>query len=139
MRRARCEHGFVVAEAALVIPVILAVALSAVFLMSLVVTILGLQDAVHTAAREVARGSSPHSIHEVLTASYPQTTVTVAPTPQGVAVTVHRDVRVLGGLLAGLSLPLQRQAIVPYEAGVAVQQPAYLDGHVDAHVHGNGG
>lgn len=125
-----------VAEAALVIPVILAVAVSAVFLMSLVVTILGLQDAVHIAARQVARGASPHSIHEALTASYPQTTVTVAPTPQGVAVTVHRDVPVLGGLLAGLSLPLQRQAIVPYETGVAIQDLSRVDGYID--VDGNG-
>lgn len=131
VHRARCERGFVVAEAALVIPVILAVAVSALFLMSLVVTILGLQDAAHTAAREVARGASPHSIHEALTASYPQTTVTVAPTPQGVAVTVQRDVRVLGGLFAGLSLPLQRQAIVPFETGVAAHGPGRFHGHID--------
>lgn len=133
VRRARCEQGFVVAEAALVIPTILAVAMSAVFLMSVVVSMLGLQDAAHIAAREVARGSSPHSIHEALTASYPQTTVTVAPTPQGVAVTVHRDVRVFGGLFAGLSLPMHRQAIVPYEAGVGIQQPGPIDEPIDGH------
>ena len=128
VRRCRREHGFVVAEAALVIPIILAVAVSAVFLMSLVIAILGLQDAAHTAAREVARGASPHSIHEALTASYPQTTVTVAPTPQGVAVTVHRDVPVLGGLFAGLSLPLQRRAIVPFETGVETQDLGHIGG-----------
>ena len=128
VRRTRCEHGFVVAESALVIPVILAVAVSAVFLMSLVITMLGLQDAAHIAAREVARGASPHSIHEALTASYPQTTVTVTPTPQGVAVTVHREVRVLGGLFAGLSLPLQRRAIVPFETGVEAQELGHVGG-----------
>jgi len=33
-------------------------------------------------------------------------------------VTVHRDVTLLGPLLSGLSVPMQRQALVPWETGV---------------------
>lgn len=119
MGRVRCERGFVVAEAAFVIPMIVVVAASAVAAMSIVMTSLALHGIAHSAARDVARGIPSHSVQATVSASQPQTTVTVTPTPQGVAVMVHREVRIASGLLGGLSIPLQRNVVVPWELGIA--------------------
>lgn len=114
----RCERGFVVAEAAFVIPAITVVAASAIALMAIALTSVGLHGAAHTAARDIARGVPSHSVQARVQASHPQTTVAVTPSPQGVAVTVHRDLRVAGGLLGGVSIPLERRVVVPWELGI---------------------
>ena len=118
MGRVRLERGFVVAEAALVIPAIIAVAVSAIALTAIAMTSLGLHGTAHAAARDLARGVPSHSVQARVSASHPQTTVAVTPTPPGVAVTVHRDLRIAGGLLSGLSFPLERSVIVPWELGI---------------------
>ncbi len=112
------DQGYVVAESAFVIPAIIAVALVAVSLMAIAVAVLSLQDAAHTAARDIARGVPPHEVHATAASVHPETTVTVTPDPHGVTVTVHREVRILGGYLAGLSIPLTRRATVPWEFGI---------------------
>lgn len=112
------DHGYVVAEAAFVIPAIIAVAVTAVGLMSIALTSLGLHAAAHSAAREIARGASAHSVHATLSASHPQTAVTVTPSPQGVTVTVNRDLQVAGGILGGFAIPLRHRVVVPWEWGV---------------------
>ena len=118
MGRVRLERGFVVAEAALVIPAILVVAVSAIALMAIAMTSLGLHGTAHAAARDLARGVPSHSVQARVSASHPQTTVAVTSTPQGVAVTVHRDLQLVGGLLSGVTIPLERSVIVPWELGI---------------------
>lgn len=118
MGSVRCERGFVVAEAAFVIPAITVVAASAIALLAIATTSLGLQSAAHAAARDIARGVPSHSVQATIQESHPQTTVTVTPTPQGVAVAVHRDLRIVGGLLGGVSVPLERTVLVPWEMGI---------------------
>ena len=118
MGRARCERGFVVAEAAFVIPAITVVAASAIALLAIAVTSLGLHGTAHAAARDIARGVPSHSVQARIQASHPQVTVAVTPSPQGVAVTVHRDLPLAGGLLGGLSIPLERRVVVPWEMGI---------------------
>jgi hypothetical protein len=118
MGRVRCERGFVIAEAAFVIPAISVVAASAIALMAIALTSLGLHGTAHAAARDIARGVPSHSVQARIQASHPQATVAVTPTPQGVAVTVHRDLRIAGGLLGGLSIPLERRVVVPWEMGI---------------------
>jgi hypothetical protein len=108
----------VIAESAFAIPMIAIVALLATALVFVAMTVLGLQDAVHTAARDIARGVPPDAVRASLQTTHPHTTVTVAPTPQGVTVTVHREIELLGPLLSGLSLPVERRALVPWETGV---------------------
>lgn len=112
------DDGYVVAEAAFVIPAIIAVAVTAVGLMSIALTSLGLHAAAHSAAREIARGTPAHSVYATLSASHPQTAVTVTPSPQGVTVTVNRDLQVAGGILGGFAIPLSHRVVVPWEWGV---------------------
>ena len=119
MSRVRCERGLVIAEAAFAIPALAVGALVAVTVMSIAMTSVAIQGLAHTAARDIARGAAFHSVEAAVHASQPQATVAVTPTPQGVAVTVHRDVQIAGGLLAGLAVPLQRRVVVPWEVGIA--------------------
>ncbi len=118
VRSFRCERGYVVAEAAFVIPAIIVVAVSAVSLMSIALASLALHGAAHSAARDIARGAAPHSVQATVNASLPEATVTVTSIPQGVAVTVHRDMTLAGGIVGGLSVPLEHRVVVPWEAGV---------------------
>jgi hypothetical protein len=127
MGRVRCERGFVVAEAAFVIPAITVVAASAIALMAIAMTSLGLHGTAHSAARDIARGVPSHSVHVRVQASHPQTTVAVTPTPQGVAVTVHRDLRIASGLLGGVSIPLERRVVVPWEMGIGAMTGEFDD------------
>ena len=117
-RRVRSDRGYVIAESAFAIPIVAVVAVIAMSMVFVALSALGLQDAVHTAARDIARGVPPDAVRMSLETAHPRTTVTVAPSPQGVTVTVHRDVTLLGPLLSGLSVPMQRQALVPWETGV---------------------
>ena len=117
-RRVRSDRGYVIAESAFAIPIVAVVAVIAMSMVFVALSALGLQDAVHTAARDIARGVPPDAVRMSLETAHPRTTVTVAPSPQGVTVTVHRDVTLLGPLLSGLSVPMQRQALIPWETGV---------------------
>ena len=117
-RRSSDDRGYVIAESAFAIPMVAVVALIATAMVFVAMSILGMQDAVHTAARDIARGVPPDAVRSSLQMTHPHTTVTVAPTPQGVTVTVHRDIALLGPLLSGLSIPVERQALVPWETGV---------------------
>ena len=112
------DRGYVIAESAFAIPMIAVVALIAMSMVFVALSALGLQDTVHTAARDIARGVPPDAVRMSVETAHPRTTVTVAPTPQGVTVTVHREVAIFGPLLSGLSVPMQRQALVPWETGL---------------------
>lgn len=115
----RDDRGYVIAESAFAIPMIASVTLIAMSIVFVAMSVLGLQDAVHTAARDIARGVPPDAVRASLQTTHPHATVTVAPTPQGVTVTVHREIAVLGPLLSGLSIPVERRALVPWETGVS--------------------
>jgi len=117
-RGPRSDRGYVIAESAFAIPIIAVVALIAMSMVFVALSALGLQNAVHTAARDIARGVPPDAVRMSVETAHPRTTVTVAPSPQGVTVTVRREVTLLGPLLSGLAVPMQRQALVPWETGV---------------------
>ena len=112
------EDGYVVAEASIVIPVMLAIGVSTIGLVFLAIVGLGLHDAVHSASRLVARGAAASEVRDVISSVHPSIVVTVTPSPQGVTVTARRDIRVLGGFFGGWSFPLERNATVPWEVGV---------------------
>lgn len=113
------DEGYVVAEMAIVIPVIIGIVAAILAMFSLASVGLGLQDAVHSASRLIARGASIHDVQGTLTSLHPQVAVTVTPSPQGVTVTARRDVEIAGGLFAGLSIPLERAVTVPWELGLS--------------------
>ena len=112
------DDGYVVAEAAIVLPVMVAIVVSTIGLVFFAFVGLGLQDAVHSASRLLARGTATSEVRDVISSVHPSIVVTVTPSPQGVTVTARRDVRVLGGFFGGLSFPLERRATVPWEVGV---------------------
>ena len=107
-----------VAEASIVIPVMVAIGVSTIGLVFLALVGLGLYDAVHSASRLVARGAAASEVRDVMSSVHPSIVVTVTPSPQGVTVTARRDIRVLGGFFGGWSFPLERHATVPWEVGV---------------------
>ena len=112
------DAGYVVAETAVVLPTVVAIVIAVMSIFSIASIGLGLQDAVHSASRQVARGASVQDVRESISTVHPQIAVTVTPSPQGVTVTAHRDVEIAGGLFAGLSIPLERAVTVPWELGV---------------------
>lgn len=112
------DDGYVVAEAAIVLPVMVAIVVSTIGLVFFAFVGLGLQDAVHSASRLLARGTATSEVRDVISSVYPSIVVTVTPSPRGVTVTARQDVRVLGGFFGGWSFPLERHATVPWEVGV---------------------
>jgi len=117
-QRMKRDDGYVVAETAIVIPVIIGIVAAVLAMFSLASVGLGLQDAVHSASRLIARGAPIHDVQGTLASLHPKVAVTVTPSPQGVTVTARRDVEIAGGLFAGLSIPLERAVTVPWELGV---------------------
>ena len=112
------DDGYVVAEAAIVLPVMVAIVVSTIGLVFFAFVGLGLQDAVHSASRLLARGTATSEVRDVISSVHPSIVVTVTPSPRGVTVTARQDVRVLGGVFGGWSFPLERHATVPWEVGV---------------------
>ncbi len=112
------EDGYVVAEAAIVLPVMAAIGVSTVGLVFLALVGLGLHDAVHSASRLVARGAAASEVRDAISSVHPSIVVTVTPSPQGVTVSARRDIQVLSGFFGGWSFPLERHATVPWEVGV---------------------
>lgn len=112
------DRGYVIAESAFAIPLLIAVAAITMSLVMVALSSLGLHEAVHTAARDIARGVPADAVRTSLQTAHPHTTVTVAPTPQGVTVAVRREISLLGSVFSGLTIPIERRAVVPWEAGV---------------------
>ena len=113
------DDGYAIAESAFAIPLIVLATTVAMSLVLIAVSTLGLQATVHSAARDIARGVPPQEVRSSIATAHPDATVTVAPTPQGVTVTVRRDVRPWGFLLSGVTIPVQREVQVPWEVGAS--------------------
>jgi Flp pilus assembly protein TadG len=112
------DAGYVVAETAVVLPTVVLIVVAVISMFSIASIGLGLQDAVHSASRQLARGASVDEVRELVSTVHPQIVVTVTPSPQGVAVTARREIGILRGFFGGLSVPMVREATVPWEMGV---------------------
>lgn len=113
------DHGLAVAESAFVIPAIVSISGVVMSVVLVAMSAIGLQDTVHSAARDIARGVPPQEVSAFVQTAHPDATVTVTPTPQGVTVAVRREVRLFGLLSASPTIPVTREALVPWESGAA--------------------
>lgn len=105
----------VVAEAALVIPVLAVVAFVLVWAVSVTGTWLMLADATRQVARDVARGVS---VDEALLAAQsraPEAVLTVDEVGAEVSVTAEQQVAPPVPLLSGWRLPLRQSVVIPRE------------------------
>ena len=97
----RDEGGMVTAETAVVLPVLVAVTLAMVWLLTLGVAQMKVTDAAREAARALARGEPVDSAIQLAERASPGATVTIEHDEGMVVVTVRRDVSPPGGLLEG--------------------------------------
>lgn len=96
-RAAADDRGMVTAETALVLPVLLVVLAGAVAAVVVVAGQLRCVDAAREGARAAARGESPASVRELVTAAAPAGAgSTVSRTDRTVTVTVTAEVHALG-------------------------------------------
>lgn len=117
--RASSDRGYAIAESAFAIPAIVSVAGVVMSVVLVAMSAIGLQDTVHSAARDIARGVPAQEVSSFIRTAHPDATVTVTPTPQGVTVAVRKDIRLFGLLAAGPTVPITREVLVPWENGIA--------------------
>lgn len=114
----RAERGAVTAEAALVLPVLVAITLALVWLVSLAATQVRLVDAARETARAAARGDPESQAISRGQAVAPGATFAVVVTDTEVRVTVNSDVVGPGGLLQHLpGAVLSATAVAAREPG----------------------
>jgi Flp pilus assembly protein TadG len=99
--RGRDEHGMVTAETAVALPVLVAVTLAMVWLLTLGVAQMKVTDAAREAARALARGESAERAVELAEQAAPGASVTVEAEEGTVVVTVRQDLSPPGGVLSG--------------------------------------
>jgi Flp pilus assembly protein TadG len=97
----RDERGAVTAETALVIPVLVAVSLAMVWLLTLGVAQMTVTDAAREAARALARGEPTDRAVQLAELAAPGASVTIERDSGMVVVTVRREVSPPGGVLEG--------------------------------------
>lgn len=102
-RPRRTEEGAVTAEAALVMPVLAAVTLALVWMLSLAVAQVRVTDAAREAARAVARGDPVEEARELARTAAPGAEVQIEAGGQRVRVHVRNTVRPPGDLLGNLA------------------------------------
>lgn len=119
MRVKRTDQGTVTAESVVVLPVLVLVAVSLIWLVSLGVVQIRAVDAARETARVVARGESTQAgISVGSRVAAPGSTISVSLGEQQVVVRVVSRVRGPGRLLAALgSVELTAQAIAAREPG----------------------
>lgn len=111
----RSDEGMVIAEAAIAIPVLTAVALGLVWALSLVGTTLTLADAARQVARDVARGVAVHESVGSAQERAPDAVITVESAGDEVLVVVRQDAVAPIPLLSGITIPLRQAVAVPRE------------------------
>jgi Flp pilus assembly protein TadG len=99
----RGERGAVTAETALVLPLLVAVTVGMVWLVSLGLTQMQVTDAAREAARAVARGESRDRATGLARRAAPGAEVTIGEEGGTVVVSVRRRVGPPGGVLDGLA------------------------------------
>lgn len=98
---ARDERGMVTAETAVALPVLVAVTLAMVWLLTLGVAQMKVTDAAREAARALARGEPADRAAALAERAAPGATVTIQAEAGMVVVTVQQDVSAPGGVLTG--------------------------------------
>jgi hypothetical protein len=117
--RRRNPHGMVTAEAAVVLPLVAALALLMVYLLSIALTKVTVVDAARDAARSLARGEDPAAAIAQAEATAPDgATVAIARDGNEISVRVHVEAGPPGWLV----LPLPGLS-VESEATVVAEQP----------------
>ena len=109
------DRGAVLLEAALAIPLLMAVAVAIAWGLSLAATSASLGDAARTAARSIARGESGDDVLARARASVPGAEVAVNGTGEEVAVVISREVSPPVPILSGLSITITQRVAVPRE------------------------
>lgn len=99
----RGERGAVTAETALVLPLLVAVTLAMVWLLTFGVAQMKATDAAREAARALARGESPQTAVGLAHRVVPGSEVSVSEGAETVTVVVVGQVPSPGGLLGGIS------------------------------------
>ena len=99
-QQVRTEDGVVTAETAVVLPVLVAVTLAMVWLLTVGVAQMKVTDAAREAARALARGETVERAVQLAEQAAPGSVVTVATTDGMVVVTVRHDVAPPGGVLS---------------------------------------
>ena len=97
----RDDRGMVTAETAVVLPVLVAVTLAMVWLLTLGVAQMKVTDAAREAARALARGEPADRAVELAERAAPGASVTIEDDDGLVVVTVRQDVSPPGGVLDG--------------------------------------
>jgi Flp pilus assembly protein TadG len=97
----RDERGIVTAETAVVLPLLVAVTLAMVWLLTLGVAQMKVTDAAREAARALARGEPVDSAVQLAQRAAPGASVTIEHEDGMVVVTVRQDVSPPGGVLGG--------------------------------------
>ena len=99
-RQVHSEDGMVTAETAVVLPVLVAVTLAMVWLLTLGVAQMKVTDAAREAARALARGEPVDRAVQLAQQAAPGSAVTVETSDGMVVVTVRQDVAPPGGVLS---------------------------------------
>lgn len=105
----------VIVEAAIAIPVLLAVAMTLSWGVALGGTALGLSDAARQVARDLARGVDASTAIDAVHETFPDAHVDVRMLDQSAQVVVMQDVAGPSPLLSGLHVTLTQSVRVPRE------------------------
>ena len=116
----RDDRGYVTAETAVVLPVLLVVLAAAVWVLACVAAQLRCVDAAHVAARAAARGDAPAEVEAAGRAVAPaDASVTVSRVGDQVQVSVRAQVRPFGSALSVLpAVPVAGRATAAAEDAV---------------------
>ena len=109
------DRGAVLLEAALAIPLLMAVAVALMWGLSLAATSASLGDAARNAARSLARGESGSDVLARTRQSVPGADVRVDGGGEAVAVVISREVAPPVPLLDGLAITITQRVAVPRE------------------------
>lgn len=109
------EEGMVIVEAALAIPMLVAVAAAMIWALLVATTSLAVGDAARAAARELARGVPAAEALAHAEASVPGASARVDDGEAAVAVVVTKEVHAPVPILAGLSVGVTQRVAVPRE------------------------
>jgi hypothetical protein len=111
------ERGSAVIEAAVAIPALVAIALALLWIISLGVTHVRVDEAAYSAARLAARGATEDSVRLVVQSRLASAQVEMTSDADTVSVTVTDHVLADVPILRGLTAPISATAVVAWEGG----------------------
>lgn len=111
----RRDAGFVVAEAAIAVPLLLAVTCALAWALSIASASVALGDAARQAARDLARGVSVEQALDQAARGVPGADVTIVDDGDPVRVVATREVAAPVPVLGGLSFTVRQGVSVPRE------------------------